>query len=99
MTTLPNSLKSDNLVYYTLVDNINYVLGYCIIQANSKFKIHYHDTDEMYVILDGEDEFYVILDGQDEFYNHTEWVKIKKENQLILNHIQIIVVKQILGLF
>ena len=30
MTTLPNSLKSDNLVYYTLVDNINYVLGYCI---------------------------------------------------------------------
>lgn len=89
MTTLPNSLKSYNLVYYTLVDNINYVLGYCIIQANSKFKIHYHDTDEMYVILDGEDEFIIIRNG----------LKLKKENQLILNHIQIIVVKQILGLF
>lgn len=68
MTTLPNSLISEGLVYYTVYENTNCVLGYCIINPNNQFRIHYHDTTEVYVVLD----------GTGEVYENNKWRKVSK---------------------
>ena len=68
MSILESSGNKIGIVYSTICDRKDLIIGECTITYEKKDVIHYHDVPEIYIILEGDGE--VLFKG--------EWVSAKK---------------------
>ena len=75
MGKLPLNYIDKNIIYNTLINNKNYVIGDCQLFNKHFPDIHYHSDCT---------EIYIIIDGEGEIYKDNKWVFTKKNDIHIL---------------
>lgn len=76
---LDNNKNSGNLLWKTDYESDKLTIGTCTVMSNSNFSPHWHETTEIYRIIDGNGRIYIKKPGQKSI-----WKDVKPNDLIII---------------